>query len=253
MLYGVSEAARLLEQEINTIKDWAFKFSDYLTAKANPGKGKVRQFTINDLRVFAYISMYWEDKPDIENIKCGLNSSEHYDNDVVDNFIKEITPLFITMPDDINETWRGVVFGGEFQLDDLFNTANSFKLAGDRLVEMAYNNQEEKILFQPALYNYRHATELYIKAITRTGKDKHNLISLLGKFKLLLNEKFNAEIPEWFENIIIAFDYVDPNGAALRYGETKPSEELYVDMNHVKELMNWLSQSLKNIYLKSSR
>ena len=246
MKYSVSETARLLNVDRETIKIWAYTFSDYLSSEANPGKGKVRHFLIGDIRVFAYVLMYWEDEPDMENIRCGLNSNSHFEYETIDDFITGITPLFRTMPEDIDEKWKGVVFGGEFELGDIFTTADSFKLAGDKLVEIAHKNHEERELFQPAIYNYRHATELYIKAII--GKEiNHDLRYLTGKLKTVLKNEFNAVTPEWFENIIEAFDYSDPKGTAFRYGETVPKEELYADMRHIGTLMNWLSDSFKRI------
>ena len=246
MKYGVSEAARLLNVDKETIKTWANVFSGYLSSDANPGKGKVRQFLIKDVRVFAYVSMYWENDPDIENIKYGLNSNSQFDYDTIENLITGIMPLFRTMPEDIDENWRGVVFGGGFELGDIFSTADSFKIAGDKLVDIAHDNYEERELFQPAIYNYRHATELYIKAII--GEEiSHDLNDLMGKLKILLKNEFNTVPPEWFENIIEAFDYSDPKGTAFRYGVTVPKDELYADMKHIKILMNWLSESFKRI------
>lgn len=91
------------------------------------------------------------------------------------------------MPEGIYETWRGIVFGGEFELGDIFTTADSYKLAGDKLVEIAHENYEERELFQPAIYNYRHATELYLKAVI--GEEiNHNLKNLLQKFKAILKK-----------------------------------------------------------------
>jgi len=246
MIYGVSETARLLHVDRETLKTWAYVFSEYLSSTANPGKGKDRHFLITDIRVFAYISMYWEDEPDIENIKYGLNSNSHFEYEIIDNFITEITPLLTDMPEGIDETWKGVVFGGEFELGDKFTTADSFKLARDKLVEIAHKNDEERELFQPAIYNYRHATELYIKAITGE-KFTHNLPGLMQKLKLILKTEFNSVPPEWFENIIEAFDYSDPKGTAFRYGTTVPKDEMYVDMKHVKTLMDWLSESFRRI------
>lgn len=221
-------------------------FSGYLSAGANPEKGTPRQFTIDDVRVFAYILMYWEDEPDIEYIKLGLNSSSQFEYDSIDNLITFITPLFRAMPEDIDETWRGVVFGGEFELGDIFSTADSFKMAGDKLVKIAHKNHEERELFQPAIYNYRNATELYIKSITG-DEINHNLNDLLLKLKAVLTNEFNTSPPEWVENIIKSFHYSDPKGVAFRYGITEPKEELYADMHQVKTLMNWLSASFKRI------
>ena len=246
MKYGVSETARLLTVDRETVQTWARIFSDYLSPEANPGKGKVRHFLINDIRVFAYIFTYWEDNPDVENIKYGLNYNHQFENETIDNFIISITPLLRTMPNDIDETWRGVVFGGEFDLEDIFTTAESFKLAGDKLVEIAHKNYEERELFQPAIYCYRHATELYIKAII--GQQiNHNLIDLTEMLKIELKTKRNTVLPEWFENSIKAFDYSDPNGTAFRYGITVPKNELYADMEHIKTIMNGISKLFKRI------
>lgn len=163
--YGVSEVARVFEVNRDTIKTWAYQFSEYLSPQANPEKGISRIFTIEDIRVLAYIYMDWEDDPDIEAIKFGLNRGNQWDNiEPIENLILSLTPIFRELPEDIDESWRGVVFGGEFKLSEIFETANSFKLAGDHLVDIAHENYEEQELFQPALYNYRHSIELYLKA-----------------------------------------------------------------------------------------
>jgi len=114
MKYGVSEVAIFFDVDRNTVKRWANLFIDYLSSSANPIKGESRQYTIDDLRILAYISIYWEDDPDLVSIKYGLNSNNHLENDLIDNFIIGLTPLFRNMPDDIDESWRGVVLGGEF-------------------------------------------------------------------------------------------------------------------------------------------
>lgn len=244
--YGVEETARMFGVDRQTIKKWAYIFADYLSSKANPGKGLVRQFIIEDVRVYAYVSMYWEENPDIDYIKIGLNSRSQYEYDNIDKFITGLLPLFRDMPEDIEDTWRGIVFGGEFELGDLFSMADSFKLAGDRLVDIAGEKKEERELFQPAIYNYRHATELYIKAVI--GEEvNHNLSILFEKLKTNLKAEFGAVPPEWFENIIAAFHESDPNGTTFRYGDQLPTKEFFVDMLHVKKLMSWLSESFRRI------
>ncbi len=251
MKFGVSEAAEFLKVSKETVKTWAYIFSDSLSPKANPGKGRVRQFLINDIRVFAYILMYWEENPDIDYIKDGLNSDEHHKRDEIDEFLKGITPLFMTMPEDIDETWGGVVFGGEFGIKDIFDTADAYKIAGDRLVEIADEHNEERDLFQPILYMYRHATELYLKTIVKG--EGHDLPVLMQKFKQILKRDFNIDPPTWFENIIKAFDYLDPRSTIFRYGASSPKNEIYVDMEHVKTLMNWFSESFKRIQIESQK
>ena len=244
--YTVAEVARIFEIDKTRVKTWIYHFSDYLNSQANPEKGTSRVFYIEDIRVLAYIYLYWEENPDLENIKYGLNSNSHLENELIDNTILSLIPIFREMPEDIDDSWRGIVFGGEFELSDMFETANSFKLAGDKLVEIAHENNEERELFLPAIYNYRHATELYIKAFSDGGKI-HNLKQLKERLNRILKEKFNAVMPVWFSNIINAFHDADPNGTTFRYAEKLPEQEMYADLNHVRTLMNWLVESFKVI------
>lgn len=244
--YGVGETARMMAVERQTIKKWAYIFADYLSSEANPGKGLSSIFTIEDVRVFAFILMYWDESPDIEYIKIGLNSQSQYEYDNIDEFITGLLPLFRDMPEDIDETWRGIVFGGEFEFGDLFSMADSFKLAGDRLVNLAWVNQEERQLFQPAIYSYRHATELYIKAVI-AEEINHDLYELFGKLKTNLKSEFDSIVPQWLENIITVFHESDPKGTTFRYGDLLPKNELFVDMLHLKKLMSWLSESFRRI------
>ena len=160
----------------------------------------------------------------------------------------EITPLFIDPPDDIDETWKhGIVFGGLAEFADTFYLANSYKIAGDRLIDTALKNEEAWELFCPAVYNYRHATELYMKAITGKYKHSHDLLYLFGKLKKLLEEEFNTTIPNWFKNIIVAFNDFDPGGTTFRYGGYLEKGEMFIDFIQLKTLMDWLSQSFENI------
>lgn len=242
----MSETRKIFDIDRKTLTSWIYHFSEYLSPNANPKAGNSRVFTIDDIRVLAYVCLYWEDNPDLEGIRCGLNSRSHFENIVIDNFITGVKPIFQLMPENINESWRGVVFGGEFQLADLFETANSFKLAGDKLVDFAFDNEHERKLFQPTIYNYRHATELYIKAISGI-EVHHNLKKLKEKLSLILLENLNTSLPLWLDKLIDAFNYSDPKGTAFRYGITIPKEELYVDLIHLKELMNWLAETFELI------
>lgn len=252
MQYGVGEASRILEVNRDVIKSWAYKFSEYLSKDANPEKGRSRTFSIEDIRVFAYISGYWEEEPDIDHIKAGLNFGYHRDNELIDNLIIQVMPLFQFIPEEIDQTWRGTVFGGEFCLGELFDQANSFKLAGDRLVQIAFDNYKERELFQPAIYNYRHAVELYMKSVVGERKT-HDLKVLLDKLKIIIKQEFNSEAPDWFINLVLAFHNSDPGGTTFRYGAELPETELYCDMRHVKKVMGWFSVVFKRIRIEQEK
>ncbi len=248
MKYTVADAANNLKVEKDLIKTWAFKFSDYLSPSANPPKGEQREFELEDIRIMAFILLHWEKNPDIECIKMGLDANSHQDNFLIDDFVIQITPLFIDPPENIDETWRhGIVFGGLSQIGDAYFLAKSYKLAGDRLMEAALQKDEQWELFCPAIYNYRHATELYLKVTTNNFKQSHDLIYLYSELKKLLRDKFNSIPPEWFDKLIDAFNDFDPNGTTFRYGSKVSRDEVWVDYNHVKTLMGWLDESFDNI------
>lgn len=246
MKFSVSEAARSLGIERELIKRLAYLFCDYLKPLANPPKGHPRQFCAEDLRVLAYVSMYWEDDPDIESIKCGLNSEDHYE-EIYDNLITEVSPLFIDPPEELNEDWRhGTIMCGLAEFGDAFALADSYKLAGDVLVDAALSNNESFDLIYPIIFNYRHATELYMKSTTGRYKKNHNLLFLLQEFKQLLRSEFDSVLPDWFENVILAFNDFDPKGTAFRYGGDIP-REVWADLVHIKKLMSWIAESFQKI------
>jgi hypothetical protein len=228
MKYGVSDVARLLSVGKDLVTTWAHQFSDYLKSPANPPKETPRQFSIDDVRVLAYVYMYWEDDPDIESIKIGLNLEEHFEEPIRD-FISSITPLFMDPPEDI--------------------LADSYKRAGDMIVDAVLAKDETNELCYPVIYNYRHATELYLKSIVRQRKKKqdHDLDWLLQEFKKQLKIELNATLPEHLENIILAFHDFDPNGTTFRYGESLQSDEVIVDIAHMKDSMGRLTEAFHKV------
>ena len=249
MKYGVSDVARLLSVGKDLVTTWAHQFSDYLKSPANPPKETPRQFSIDDVRVLAYVYMYWEDDPDIESIKIGLNLEEHFEEPIRD-FISSITPLFMDPPEDIDENWKScAMLGGMADLGDPFLLADSYKRAGDMIVDAVLAKDETNELCYPVIYNYRHATELYLKSIVRQRKKKqdHDLDWLLQEFKKQLKIELNATLPEHLENIILAFHDFDPNGTTFRYGESLQSDEVIVDIAHMKDSMGRLTEAFHKV------
>ena len=56
MEYTSRHAVILYKVTAETIRAWSEEFSDFLSVMANPGKGRHRVFTDEDMQVFAYIS-----------------------------------------------------------------------------------------------------------------------------------------------------------------------------------------------------
>ncbi|MEZ2339237.1 HEPN domain-containing protein [Mucilaginibacter sp. RCC_168] len=246
--YSLTEAALLFKTSNETIKKWCYHFSEYLGKAANPPRGTSREFNLDDIRVFGHIVQYWENHPDFENIKYGLNSNNHYNDDQIDEFLLLNTPFIIDLPEDLDESWRhGVLFVGISEFGDTFVLAKSYKLAGDRLIEASLENDEPRDLYAPAIFNYRHAVELYIKAIVGKHKQTHNLLTLLEKLKTYLKNEFNSDLPEWLENVIITFHDFDPYGTTLRYGGASGMEEMFINFVQLKKLMEMLAKAFQNI------
>lgn len=248
LLYGVGEMTRLFEVERDTVKTWAYVFADYLSKYANPAKGKERKFNLSDVRVLSYIFSYWEEEPDIECIKMGLNSNSHYDNELIDNELIKITPFIFDIPEEIDETWKhGAFYDGLSEFADLFMIADAYKLAGDSVVDAALKNEQCLELFCPAVYNYRHATELYLKAVTNKREKSHDLIALLDSLRELLRKDFSAIWPDWFEKIIRVFNDFDPNGEAFRYGTDSNISEMFIDFALMKKQVGWIAEIFRRI------
>lgn len=246
--FNLSYVAKLFKVDTSTVKTWAKIFPEYLSSDANPIKGDQRYFEVDDIRVMAHVYYYWEDNPDLENIKMGLNSNNHYDNDLINDLILKLSPFVFDYHDKIDESWRhGILFSGLSEFSDTFYLANSYKLAGDRLVDIALKNEESWDLFCPAIYNYRHATELYLKAVFGSAKQTHNLKVLFEKFEESIKEKYDHDCPDWFKNIILTFDTFDPSGTTFRYGGNTNSDEVFIDFIQMKTLMGWMAESFQNI------
>lgn len=241
MRFEPSEVGRLFSVSRVEVKKWAFIFQDYLQPAANPASGLVRTFTANDLLVFNYVNYYWESDPDIEAIKVGLNAQDHLDQPFID-IITQVTPLFRDFPEGADhETLKGFVLWGLAD-SDFFQLADSYKLAGDILVDNALKMGNEVELSYPTIYNYRHATELYLKAtVGKPEKNCHELKPLRDKFNILLKTKYGLELPLWLENIFQVFDDFDRNSTTFRYPGRYLSDEVLVDIVHVKTLMAWMS------------
>lgn len=254
--FGVTEIARMLDIDGKTVTMWAYHFAEYLGPQANPPKGTPRRFTADDLRVMSFVYMYWEENPDLEYIKIGLNCGDHFEKPYED-MVTMATPIFQEPPDALDETWRhGTIIGGMAPVADLYPLAESYKLAGDMLVDAALSSDEAFELSYPVIYNYRHATELYLKSALPEHKRNHDLQWLLRRFKIKVKLRYNTDLPQWFIDIVTAFHDFDPNSTTFRYGGFEyvmQRGEMWVDLNHMKTVMGWLAEAFQKVrYAKAA-
>lgn len=190
---------------------------------------------------------YWEENPDIECIKMGLNSDSHFD-EIYDNLLVEVIPLFHDYQHHYTPEWKkGVLFGGMAEYGDILTLAKSYKLAGDKLLEYAIKDDNAFDLICPIVYNYRHATELFLKGIVVPEKKNHNLFQLLEDYKIMIKAQFNQDIPSWLQNIILVFHEFDGSSTTFRYGGTPKRDEIFIDLHHMRTLMQKLELAFMSI------
>ena len=246
LLFGMSEVTKTLKVDKKFILAYIYHFSDFFSPQAKPQKGLKRLFILNDIRVLAYISMYWEEDPDVEYIRLCLNSGEQHETPF-DELIQELTPIFQEFTDTHLDNSRGVVIAGISDYSDKFQLAKNYKKSGDELISIAFANDEIIELDYPAIFCYRHSIELFLKSTIGKEILHHKLNELYSDFEKLILEQFNLLIPKWFRDLVLALHDFDSSGVTFRYGEQIEKDEHFVDLHHLKTLMTFAENSFVKI------
>lgn len=167
---------------------------------------------------------------------------------------KKVWQIFAGVPDELDETWTHVaLLGGLIDLAHSdYSLALNFKRASDALIKYGLDlgDMEAYELLYPVLFNYRHAIELYLKALVQPKKRDHNLGSLLKGLEKLLRDHHTTEMPMWFRSLLSEFVDYDPRSTTFRYpGKTPTSEEHIVDLPQLRRHMDMLFDAFHRIYL----
>ena len=244
---AISEVAQHLGVDRDTVKAWTTEFAEHLSLTANPPKGKERHFSETDLRVLALVTDYWEESPDLQNIHAMLNSGD-YNEDRFAEFACLRTPVFQEMPEDLNEDWlNGVLIGG-FAERNLPQVAKAYKTAADELLKQALSKFEPHEIDYPIFFLYRHAIEVYLKAMLDLPPQTHDL----GKLVRLLEEQVGAKIASWVKDRLWDFQRLDQHSDLFRYADLPADGELWIDFHHLKLVMDRLTEAFEHqITLKS--
>lgn len=75
-MYNVTQAARYAGVSGTTIRGWAREYSDYLSPTANPPAGQARQFSEDDLAVFATVATLRAQLVTTEDIRAALDAGQ---------------------------------------------------------------------------------------------------------------------------------------------------------------------------------
>lgn len=214
MKRNVAQAARVLGVDGALVKHWALLFKDYLSHKANPGKGEARSFTDSDLLVLLYVGNEWENDPDIEAIKIGLNLENHHE-DCFREHLHWHTPLLQESPEDLDQTWRhGILLAGSGRYER-FELARNYRYMAESMLQAALEKDELEYYAYPVLFAYRHTLELYLKTIGEINETTHSLKRCIHLVEKRRGKKIAQPIRGW----ILELDQIDPGGTAFRYDE----------------------------------
>jgi hypothetical protein len=246
---SVSQAARMLGVDTAQVKKWAFVFKDYLSAPANPKKGQTRSFNETDILVLAYVWYYWEENPDIEAIKIGLNREEHCDQQFIEHLYLH-TPLLQERPDELDETWRhGILLNGG-SINERLELARNYRHVAKVLLDIALNEGEPFAWACPVLFSYRHTLELYLQIIGEISERTHSLETCVRLVESRHGMKISSPVREW----ILELDKIDPSGTAFRYaddnGGALPWQEHWIDFGQFKFAMDRVFDMLDRAILK---
>lgn len=245
MFWKTSDVAHIFKVGRDTVKQWAYEFKEYLSPYANPGKGLERKFTGEDIQVLAYVFEYWEDEPDYECIKIGLNCEYHRD----DRYLEVAhlsSPIFQEIPEGLDETWTHGVILNDAKINNPLEVARAYKYAADALVREALESSQGRSLDYPIFNTYRHCLELYLKLIGDVNETTHDLARCVTIIEQKYGEKIGGMVKKWLDE----FDSIDKKGTAFRYSDddSLKGREYWIDLYQLSTIMKKLCQLFEGVY-----
>jgi hypothetical protein len=249
MKRNISEIARVLGVECHHVEKWAVLFDEYLSEEAKPADGRPRCFSDLDFLVFAYVSTLWEDEPDLECIKIGLNREDHLEEKFYECLYLN-SAILQELPEGLDETWRHGVLrvGGHGQ--ERFELARNYRYVAEKMLDHALQNDEARHWLCPVLFAYRHTLELYLKTIGDINEHTHSLSKCAALVEKLHGQKFHPRAKSWIEEL----DKIDPHpGTTFRYeGDQKQQDyqEYWVDLRQFKFAMDQVFEMIDRAILR---
>lgn len=236
----VSDVARVFAVPPDTIKAWTREFAEHLSAAAVPPKGQERQFTEADLRVIALIAEHADVVDEPDDIHCMLNQDRQLEERFME-FARLHTPLFQDVPDDIEESAaHGTLLGGMADRQPI-DVARAYKRAADLLAAAAKSEHEPHELDYPLLFLYRHAIELYLKAILKERAPTHDLNTLIER----LEAQYGAQIAKWVGKRLRDFHEIDRRSDMFRYAQSISGGEVWIDFHHLQLVIDRLVEAFE--------
>ena len=170
-------------------------------------------------------------------------------------------PLFEEPTDAIErgDAWEeplGFLVGGWANMS-LQQLAEQYFDAANVLTQLILSHQlEDYRLANPALFLYRHALELLVKAVMRGTKTGHDPDKLADDLVAFVKREFDTDVPDWIIARLKELAKIDPGSTAFRYSENRDETskkyvpvdgEFHVDLRHLQRVMNALKTALSDL------
>ena len=139
-----------------------------------------------------------------------------------------------------------------------FEVARAFGEAADRLLATAAERRESWEAAYPILFCYRHALELYLKALMPNQRHGHRLGDLADSLKPHIESRYPADQVSWLLDRIAEFDRLDPKSTVFRYPDgahssykagAAPDPETWVDFRRLQRSAHKMFQGFERIRL----
>jgi len=163
-------------------------------------------------------------------------------------------PIFEDPPDGLGEQGFhfGLLVAGMGSIVEV-EVARAFAEAGGRLLDTALEKQESWEAAYPILFCYRHALELYLKAIIpEETKRIHGLDNLWGALQQHIEGRFRPDHIGWLRDRIMEFHDIDPRSTSFRYHDSRQQghPELWVDFYNLRNLVEVMFNALEQIRIR---
>jgi hypothetical protein len=164
--------------------------------------------------------------------------------------------IFEEPPDDIEHRVGALVlnWAGATGREGL-EMARAYATAGSRLLDAACAANESWESVDPILFCFRHALELYLKALASgNGRRVHPLDELAGRLHRGLQGSYRPEQLNWLCDRVGEFSRVDSRSTSFRYHDSVEAgreAELWIDFAHLRAVMAAIFDGLERVYRDS--
>jgi hypothetical protein len=197
-----------------------------------------------------YVTMHWEEQPDVEAIRIGLNCEDHHE-DQYRELLYRNTPILQEPPEDLDETWRHGILLNDGGVDEYLELARSYKQSAEALLDSALKSGEPRDWGYPVLFAYRHTLELYLKIIGEIQDPIHSLEDCVRLVEKRHGHKIGSPVREW----ITELDKLAPYGTAFRYADDQAGTlryaEYWVDFVQLKYALGLIFKMLDSAILRT--